>query len=55
MWVIVNALSIAMWIMVLVSGDKSAILIILMKTINLLNSSYGYFNWRKIAKKVNAE
>ncbi|MCI5869988.1 MAG: nicotinamide riboside transporter PnuC [Dorea sp.] len=55
MWVIVNALSISMWIMVLVSGDKSAILIILMKVINLLNSSYGYFNWRKIAKKANAE
>lgn len=55
MWVIVNALSIAMWIMVLASGDKSAILIILMKVINLLNSSYGYYNWRKIAKKVNEE
>ena len=55
MWVIVNALSIIMWIMVLISGDKSAILVIIMKTINLLNSSYGYFNWRKIAKKVSAE
>ena len=51
MWVLVNALSIAMWIMVLMSGDKSAILIIIMKTVNLLNSSYGYWNWRKIAKK----
>lgn len=55
MWVIVNALSITMWIMVLASGDKSAILIILMKIINLLNSSYGYYNWRKIAKKAAAE
>lgn len=52
MWVIVNALSIVMWIMVLMSGDKSAILIIIMKIVNLCNSSYGYWNWKKIAKKV---
>ncbi len=52
MWVIVNALSIVMWIMVLMSGDKSAILIIIMKVVNLCNSSYGYWNWKKIAKKV---
>lgn len=52
MWVVVNALSIVMWIMVLISGDKSAILIIIMKLINLCNSSYGYWNWRKIAKEV---
>ena len=55
MWVIVNALSIVMWIMVFMSGDKSAILIIIMKCVNLCNSSYGYWNWRKIAKKVQAE
>ncbi|MDD2970729.1 MAG: nicotinamide riboside transporter PnuC [Lachnospiraceae bacterium] len=55
MWVIVNALSICMWIMVWMSGDKSALLIIIMKVINLLNSSYGYWNWRKIAKRVSAE
>lgn len=51
MWVIVNALSIAMWIMVFISGDHSALLIIIMKCVNLCNSSYGYWNWRKIAKK----
>lgn len=52
MWVIVNALSIVMWIMVFVSGDQTALMIIVLKTINLLNSLYGYINWRKIAKKV---
>lgn len=55
MWVIVNALSIVMWIMVFLSGDQSALLIIIMKCVNLCNSSYGYWNWRKIAKKVQAE
>lgn len=51
MWVIVNALSIVMWIMVFASGDQSALMVIVMKTVNLLNSLYGYINWRKIAKK----
>ena len=51
MWVIVNALSIIMWIMVFVSGDTTALLIIVMKTVNLLNSLYGYMNWRKISQK----
>lgn len=55
MWVVVNALSIVMWIMVLMSGDQSALLIIIMKCVNLCNSSYGYWNWRKIAKKIQTE
>lgn len=55
MWVIVNVLSIIMWIMVLLSGDKSAAMMIAMKIVNLCNSSYGYWNWRKLAKKAEAE
>lgn len=51
MWAIVNVLSIAMWIMVFMQGDSSAILIIIMVTINLINSIYGFLNWRKIAIK----
>lgn len=52
MWVIVNILAIAMWIMVLLSGDSSALMVIIMKTTNLLNCLYGYFNWKKIEKNV---
>lgn len=51
MWAIVNILSIAMWIMVFLEGDSSAILVIIMMTINLINSIYGFLNWRKIAVK----
>lgn len=49
MWAIVNIISIAMWIMVFMQGDSSAVLIIIMMTINLINSMYGFLNWRKIA------
>lgn len=51
MWAIVNALSIIMWVMVFMQGDSSAVLIIIMKTINFINSTYGFINWRKIAQK----
>lgn len=52
MWVLVNALSIIMWVMVFVSGDKTGLMIIILNTTNLLNSLYGYINWKKISKKV---
>lgn len=55
MWVIVNALSIVMWIMVFMSGDQSALLIIIMKAVNLCNSSYGYYNWKRIARRVSGK
>ncbi len=47
MWVVVNILSIAMWVMIFINGDHTALLIIIMKTVNMLNSLYGYWNWRK--------
>lgn len=51
MWAIVNALAIVMWIMVYQGGDDSALLIILMNIINLLNAVYGLVNWRRIAHR----
>ncbi|MGL4676826.1 MAG: nicotinamide riboside transporter PnuC [Brevinema sp.] len=50
MWILVNALSIWMWLLIYSSGEGSSIVIILMKMINLCNATYGYLNWRKIAK-----
>ena len=41
-----------MWVMVYISGDKSALIIIVMKVTNLLNSLYGYYNWKQIANNV---
>lgn len=37
--------------MIFLQGDSSALLIIIMKTINFINSTYGFLNWRKIAKE----
>lgn len=51
MWAIVNVMSVVMWIMVWAGGDSSAILTVIMKSINLCNALYGFWNWRKIARK----
>ncbi|MDH2926164.1 nicotinamide mononucleotide transporter [Lonepinella koalarum] len=55
MWVVVNVLAVVMWIMIFISGDSSAFLIIIMNVINMINSVYGYFNWRKISVKIHTE
>lgn len=47
MWVVVNILSIAMWVMLYLQGDQTALLIIVMNSVNMLNSLYGYVNWKK--------
>lgn len=47
MWVVVNILDTIMWIQVYLSGDPTALLIIVMNIVNMINSLYGYINWRK--------
>lgn len=50
MWVVVNILSMIMWIQVYLSGDPTALLIIVMKLVNMLNSLYGYISWKRSSK-----
>ncbi|MGC6342103.1 nicotinamide riboside transporter PnuC [Bisgaard Taxon 45] len=52
MWIVVNVLEVAMWIMVYFSGDEPSGLIILMHFINLLNCIYGFWNWRQISTRL---
>lgn len=55
MWAIVNIMSVTMWIMVFVGGDSSAILTVIMKSVNLCNALYGFWNWRKIARRTEVD
>ncbi|MGL5956164.1 MAG: nicotinamide riboside transporter PnuC [Brevinema sp.] len=50
MWILVNVLSISMWIMVYMSGDSTSFIVIIMKIVNLCNAIYGYINWKKMAE-----
>lgn len=55
MWIVINVLSIIMWGWVLYSQDGSAITMVVMWSALLVNSIYGYVNWRKMAKSQKVE
>ncbi|MCL2570592.1 MAG: nicotinamide riboside transporter PnuC [Firmicutes bacterium] len=50
-YVIYDALTIALWMMVFLSGVTSAIVIVFMQVITFVNDTYGTINWAKISKK----
>lgn len=52
MWIIVNVASVILWSMALVKGDSGAVTLIVMWSAYLLNSIYGYINWRRMAKQL---
>ena len=49
-WIFVNVLSVILWVMALVNGDSGALTLVVMWSAYLINSTYGYINWRKMAK-----
>lgn len=50
LWIIVNVVSVVMWGL-LIGKDSSAITMVVMWTSYLINSIYGYYNWKKISLK----
>ncbi|GAF11087.1 ribosyl nicotinamide transporter, PnuC-like [Bacillus sp. JCM 19046] len=51
LWIVVNALTITLWIIVLVETGGNDWSMLVMWTAFLFNSIYGYLNWLKLAKK----
>lgn len=49
MWVIVNLVSVVLWVMAFSSGGNDSITLLVMWSAYLFNSVYGYINWRKMA------
>ena len=49
-WILVNLVSIVMWVMLLNTSEGS-ISMIVMWAAYLINSIYGYINWKKLNKK----
>ncbi len=49
LWIVVNVISIIMWGLLLIQNDTSAVTMLAMWSAYLINSIYGYVNWRKIA------
>lgn len=50
MWIVVNVVSVILWVMALAKGDSGAVTLVVMWSAYLFNSTYGYINWRKMAK-----
>lgn len=50
-WILVNILSIVLWIVTLEATGGNDYTLVVMWTAFLVNSIYGYYNWRKMAKK----
>lgn len=50
LWIVVNVVSVIMWGL-LIGKDSSAVTMVVMWVAYLFNSVYGYYNWKKLAKK----
>ncbi|MGF2616398.1 nicotinamide mononucleotide transporter [Rossellomorea vietnamensis] len=54
-WIAVNILSIALWVTALVTQGGNDLSMLVMWTAFLVNSVYGYVNWRKLGLKQKGE
>ena len=50
-WIFVNIASVALWVMALMNGNQGSTTILVMWSAYLLNSVYGYINWRRMSKE----
>ena len=50
LWIIINVLSVALWIATLTTSDGNDWTVLAMWVAFLINSIYGYVNWLKISK-----
>lgn len=50
LWIAVNVLSIALWVVTLVQSGGNDYVMVIMWLAYLLNSIYGLINWRKLSK-----
>lgn len=48
MWIIVNLTSIILWLVAMVTQGSNNVTMLVMWSAYLLNSTYGYINWRKL-------
>lgn len=48
LWIIVNVVSVGMWVIAFIKGDMNAIPQIIMWSIYIINASWGYMNWKKM-------
>lgn len=50
LWILVNLVSLYMWVIALANNEVNSILMIIMWTFYLINAIYGYLNWDRMTK-----
>lgn len=55
LWIVVNIVSVAMWLVPAMTGDAAAISMAIMWGAYLVNAMYGYYNWKKMAKEIETK
>lgn len=55
MWIICNLTSIVLWLVALITQGSNNITMLVMWSAYLLNSIYGYINWRKLENNIVTE
>lgn len=51
MWIFTNLISIVLWLTAMLTQDSNNITMLLMWSAYLVNSTYGYINWKKLEAK----
>lgn len=51
MWIFTNLISIVLWLTAMLTQDSNNITMLLMWSAYLVNSTYGYINWKKLETK----
>lgn len=51
MWIFTNLISIVLWLTTMLTQDSNNITMLLMWSAYLVNSTYGYINWKKLEAK----
>ena len=50
MWFLYNVASCSLWVIAVVSGTSTSITMLIMNVTYLVNSIYGFYNWKKLEK-----
>jgi nicotinamide mononucleotide transporter PnuC len=51
LWIIVDIISVYMWIVALIQGEANSAVMVLMWGAYLINAFYGWINWNKLEKR----
>lgn len=55
MWIVTNVISITLWMTAMITEGSTNITMLLMWSAYLINSIYGYINWRKLENNPDAD